>query len=189
MPCVMKPDCSESDVKYSILGVFTALVVLSAQPLFAEKDAVLMGIDSRAAYRDTDYQAFYTVVQRKPDQGESTKLMKMLRRDSEDKFVLLILKPDSERGKGILNVGTNVWKYDPVKHRMDVTSPKEQLFSSNARLSDFKASTLARDYQVVSQTTEPLGRLDTRVLTLEAQDDDVTFPKVKLWITSDQLIR
>jgi hypothetical protein len=157
-------------------------------PLSAQ-DKILAAIDAQASYTDTDFAAEYTVVQKKAGQGESSTTLVVYRRDEEDKYVLVLLKPEADKGKGILRVGNSLWKYFPSTRRFEVTSAKDQLQNSNVRYSDFNASTLAKDYKVVTTTTEKLGKFDTTVITIEARNDQVTFPRAKLWITADNLIR
>lgn len=177
-----------------ILGALAGLVVFLS-PLAAEQaaDPLLVAIDSRASFRDTDFSAQYTIVQRKANQGTSTTVLTMYRRDAEAKFLLVLLEPEADRGKGILQQGALIRKYNPTDKRFDVTNSKEQLRNSNIRLSDFQPASFARDYKIVARAVAKLGRgekqLDTTVLTLEALNDSVTFPKVKLWVTADNLIR
>lgn len=168
---------------FSIL--FLAALV---SPLSAE-DNLLAAIDAQASYTDTDFSAEYTVVQKKAGQGESSTTLAVYRRDQEDKYVLVLLKPEADKGKGVLRIGNNLWKYFPTSRRFEVTSAKDQLQNSNVRYSDFNASTLAKDYKVLETSVEKLGRLDTTVITIEALNDRVTFPRAKLWITADNLVR
>jgi len=149
----------------------------------------LKAVDLQASYLGVDFSAEYTVVQKKADQGESSTTLAVFRRDSQDKYVLVILKPDADKGKGILRSGNTLEKYDPISRRFDVSSAKDRFQNSNMRFSDFNASTLAVDYKVIKKTSEKLGKLDTTVLTLEAQNNEVSFSRVKIWVTSDNLIR
>lgn len=172
--------------------LWTALfvLVLSAGAWAAQPDPLLTAIDIQASYLGTDFSAEYTIVQKKTDQGESSTTLAVFRRDSEDKYVLVLLKPDADKGKGILRIGNNLWKYDPISRRFDVTSAKDRFQNSNARFSDFNASTLAKGYKIVEKSSEKLGKLETTVLTLDAQNDEVTFSRIKLWVTTaDNLIR
>ena len=173
-----------------IWGGLLALMVLTI-PVWAEskKDPDLLAIDATATYHGTDFSAEYTVVQKKADQGESSLSLALFRRDDQDKYVLVLLKPDSDRGKGVLRIGESLWKYFPDSRRFEVTSAKDQLQNSNVRFSDFDASTLADDYEVIDRSKADLGQFKTTVLTLKATNDHVTFPKVVLWVTSDHLVR
>jgi len=172
------------------LGLWVALLSLGFPlAVSALPDATLTAIDVQASYLGIDFSAEYTIVQKKADQGESSTTVAVFRRDSEDKYVLVLLKPDADKGKGMLRIGNNLWKYDPLSRRFDVTSAKDRFQNSNARFSDFNASTLAKDYKIQGQSQETLGKMETTVLSLEAQNDEVTFPRIKLWVTDDNLIR
>ena len=59
----------------------------------------------------------------------------------------------------------------------------------NARNSDFTRSNLARDYKVVGSQRARLGIYDCWLLDLAATSDDITFPKMKIWISDDNLVR
>jgi hypothetical protein len=48
---------------------------------------------------------------------------------------------------------------------------------------------LAQDYRIVSGENETLGRFNCRVLTLEAITTEVTYPRMKVWISEDNLLR
>jgi hypothetical protein len=178
-----------------VLKLFSILALAAiAFPLAAE-DKILAEIDSHASYIGADFSAEYTVTQRKAvddktgKSNETSTTLAVYRRDAEDKYVLVMLKPEADKGKGILRIGNSLWKYFPVSRRFEVTSAKDQLQNSNVRFSDFNASSLAKDYKVVSTDTEKLGKLDTTVVTLVALNDQVTFPRAKLWITADYLVR
>jgi hypothetical protein len=59
----------------------------------------------------------------------------------------------------------------------------------NARNSDFTRSNLAGDYKIKGSTRQKLGRFDCWVLDLEAKTEDIGFPKMKIWISDDGLVR
>jgi len=171
-----------------VLKIFSVFALFAALPLAAE-DQMLAAIDTQASYLGTDFSAEYTVVQKKAGQGESSTTLAVYRRDQDDKYVLVLMKPEADKGKGVLRIGNSLWKYFPESRRFEVTSAKDQFQNSNVRFSDFNASTLAKDYKVNQSSAEKLGKLDTTVLSLEALNDQVTFPLVKLWVTADNLVR
>jgi len=155
----------------------------------ASPDPLLVAIDAKASFKGTDFAAQYTVVQKKANQGESSTTLAVFRRDSEDKYVLVVLEPVADRGKGVLKIGNNLWKYDPASKRFEVSSAKDRLQNSSVRFSDFSASTFAKDYTVVAKGSEKLGATLCTVLTLEAVSDTVPFARVKIWVSADHLIR
>jgi hypothetical protein len=82
-----------------------------------------------------------------------------------------------------------MWIYDPRSKRFNSTSSQERFQNTNARNSDFTRSTLAQDYRINSGADAVLGRFKCRVLTLEAIVNEVTYPKMKIWISEDGLVR
>jgi len=165
---------------------------LLAGGAFAQSDskAILAKIDAQASFLDSDFSTEIVMTTTKPGEGVTERTIALFRRDREEKYVRLRLKPDSDKGKGYLNIGNNLWLYETVPTRhFTVTSAKDRFQNSNARNSDFTRSTFAEDYKIVSQSKEKLGPFDTTVLNLEAIHDDVTFARTKLWITPDNLVR
>jgi hypothetical protein len=167
-------------------------VTLISQAAWAEVDsvAILSKIDAQVSFLDSDFSTEIQMSQIKPGEGVTQRTIALFRRDREEKYVMLLLKPDSDRGKGYLKIGNNLWLYETIPtRRFTVTSAKDRFQNSNARNSDFTRSTLAEDYKIVSVGNEKLGPFDTTVYSLEAIHDDVTFPKTKLWVTKDNLVR
>ncbi|MBN2874797.1 MAG: outer membrane lipoprotein-sorting protein, partial [Spirochaetales bacterium] len=69
------------------------------------------------------------------------------------------------------------------------TSAKERFQNSSFRNSDFNRSNFSGDYRAVSGKSEKLGKFNTTVLDLEATNDRVSFPKMRIWVTADNLVR
>ncbi len=153
------------------------------------RSALLRAVDERVAFPDTDLSARYTIVKRDPGGATSTTVAAMFRRDATGQFLILILEPTADKGKGYLKEGDNLWLYDPVGKSFTFTSAKERFQNSSFRNSDFNAYNFSRDYRAVSDRSEKLGKFDCDVLELEALNDRVTFPKVVLWVSDDGLVR
>lgn len=164
---------------------------MSALPLWGISDGELLRrADSLASYMDTDYSAEYTIVQEKPGQSSSTTVAGIFRRDARETYVIVIMQPAISRGQGYLKQSGTLWLYDPSSRRFNSTSSHDRFQNTNARNSDFTRSTMASDYRIVSGTDEMLGRFKCRILSLEAVPGaDITYPKMKIWISDDGLIR
>jgi outer membrane lipoprotein-sorting protein len=152
------------------------------QPDFGQ---MLATIDESNRFEEHDFSCTYTIVSTKPDEGKEVTQAKMFRRDREDKFVLVILKPKVQRGQGYLQLGDNLWFYDPDSRKFSHTSLKENIQNSDAKNSDLRGSSLAEDYRVNEWDEGQLGRYPVYILTLEAVHDEVAYPKLKLWIRRD----
>ncbi|MDR2553472.1 MAG: outer membrane lipoprotein-sorting protein [Treponema sp.] len=171
-----------------LAGLF--VLISPAFPLWGISDLELLRrADSLASYLDTDFSAEYTIVQDKPGQSPSRTVAGVFRRDSRETYVIVIMQPAISRGQGYLKQGKTLWIYDPSSKRFNSTSSQERFQNTNARNSDFTRSTMADDYRIVSGTDAVLGRFKCRVLSLEAVTGDITYPKMKIWISDDGLVR
>ncbi len=174
-----------------MLGVL-ALIGSVLAPLSAQNrdpSDILRIIDAQVSFLDQDFAAEYTITQEKPGQGSSVTKAAVFRRDRESKFLILILEPTEDKGKGYLKIGDTLWIYDPVSRRFNVSSARNRFQSSNARNSDFTSSTLAKDYRITGESAEKLGVYDTRVYELEALHNEVSFPLMRIWVDPNNLVR
>jgi outer membrane lipoprotein-sorting protein len=172
-------------LRFLFIGIF-----IMAVPAWAITDQeLLLKVDSLVSYYDTDFSAEYTIVQDKPGQGLSTTVAGIFRRDSRQTYVIVIMQPSVSKGQGYLKQGGTLWFYDPQSRRFNSTSSADRFQNTNARNSDFTHSTLAQDYRVTSGENVTLGRFRCRLLTLEAVTTDVTYPRMKVWIDEEGLLR
>jgi outer membrane lipoprotein-sorting protein len=177
-------------MKFVRFAVIICFVLFPFFKLWAISDEELLkNADALASYYDTDFSAEYTIVQEKPGQARSTTVAGIFRRDSRETYVIVILQPAISRGQGYLKQGNTLWFYDPESRRFNTTSSVERFQNTNARNSDFTRSTLAEDYRIAAGEDAALGRFNCRILTLEAVTNDVTYPRMKVWISSDGLVR
>jgi len=170
-----------------LVFIFTAFACL--QTLYASDQDLLVKVDSLVSYMDTDFQAEYVIVQDKPGNQRSTTVAGIFRRDSKEQYVIVIMEPAISRGQGYLREKNTLWFYDPESRKFNSTSATSRFQNTNARNSDFTRSTLAQDYKVISGEDVQLGRFKCRLLTLEAVTNEVTYPKMKVWISEDNLLR
>jgi len=169
---------------------FMVLILISAASLWAVTDQELLRkADSLASYMDTDFSAEYTIIQEKPGQSRTKTVAGVFRRDSKETYVIVIMEPVISKGQGYLKQGKTLWFYDPSSKRYNSTSSQDRFQNTNARNSDFTRSTLAQDYRISYGENAMLGRLNCRVLSLEAITSDMTYPKMKIWISEDGLVR
>ena len=171
--------------------VFLFLFFVAGIPLHALTDQELLaGVDALVSYYDTDFSAEYTIIQDKPGQGLSTTMAGVFRRDSSETYMIIIMQPLISKGQGYLKQGKTLWFYDPESRRFNTTTNADRFQNTNARNSDFTGSTLAQDYRVTTGEDVTLGRFECRLLTLEAITNEVTYPRMKIWISKeDNLLR
>jgi len=149
--------------------------------------AILSSIDGLRRF-DGDLAAVMTLVTEDPEEGVDRQVVQQFRRDDEDMFLMLVKEPATRLGQGYLRVDDNLWFYDPESRNFSHTSMKEQFSDSDARNSDFGASSYNDDYEVTAISEGRLGRYDVYVLDLTARNNEVTYPSEKLWVTRDQYL-
>lgn len=169
-----------------------SLILLLAVPAFARAgtdDDLLKTVDGLVSYPDSDFSAIYEIVQQRPGQNDVTTRAGLYRRDAKEQYVIVILDPESSRGQGYLKEGDTLWFYDPESGVFNSTSSRERFRNTNASNADFTRSTLSIDYKPVSASVETLGKFKCRVLQLEAKNNSVAYPKMKIWVSEDGLLR
>lgn len=172
-----------------LLLAVLALAALSLAAAGTGDSARLKHIDTLLTFTEGDFSAEYTIAQEKPGQGTTISKAAVFRRDGSGTYLILMLEPADDKGKGYLKVDDSLWFYDPADRRFTFTSAKERFRNSNARNSDFSRSNFAGDYEVRGTSREKLGKFDCTVLDLSATNAEVAFPRTKLWVTDDDLVR
>lgn len=162
------------------IGAFSAMAQTTNKPDFKK---ILQTIDIRSNFPSADFSARLQMSSVEPGKADDQRSVQMFRRDKENKFLMLILKPDSELGQGYLQLEDNLWFYDPQSRKFTHSSMKENFQGTDAKNSDFGASSLAEDYTVDAYTEGKLGTYDVWILDLRAVHEEVTYAAKKVWIT------
>lgn len=174
--------------KHVITLIFAlSTVFFVTQHAAADPDlgAILKEIDRLDDFGSLDFSCIYTIVAEKPGEETSVTEVRLFRRDRKKQFVLLILKPEVEKGQGYLQLDENVWFYDPESRKFSHSSLKENIQGSEAKSSDLNSSSLIEDYTVTSWTEGTLGKYQVYILDLKANHDEVSYPYLKLWVRKD----
>lgn len=170
--------------------ILISLLLLTSLALSAQDfNAILQQVDSLANFPANDFAAEYSIVHDRPGRGRDTTVSAIFRRDSKQQYVIVVMEPDAKKGQAYLKQGNTLWFYDPTSRRFNSTSSQDRFQNSNARNSDFTDSTLAQDFDVVSAERVKLGRFDCWLMDLEANNDEVTYPRMKVWVDDENLIR
>ncbi|MCE5255351.1 MAG: outer membrane lipoprotein-sorting protein [Spirochaetaceae bacterium] len=144
--------------------------------------------DLRSSFYNSDMTATITMVSVSPERGTMTRKETIYRRDKDDAFLMLTLEPESKKGQGMLRVDNNMWRYDPTSRKFTHTTLKDQYENSTARNSDFRRSQRAWDYSVTSVADGKLGKYNVWVAELKANNDEVPFPYIKMWIDKEHTV-
>jgi outer membrane lipoprotein-sorting protein len=163
---------------------------VAAEEINAEYfEEILAQNDFRSAFLDVDFSATMTMISEDPEDGISKRVIKTFRRDGEDKFLMLFQEPESKKGQGHLRIDDNMWMYDPQSRKFTHISLKESFDGTDAKNSDFKRSSLSEDFDVLSWEEGKLGKFDVWIIDLEASNDEVAYPYMKVWIDKKTSLR
>lgn len=153
-----------------------------AAPTAEELVAMLKTVDDRAM-NNGDYRSVFFLEQKEQGKSDLVYEGEVLRRDVDDKLVILFTRPQSEAGKGYLRVDDNLFFYDPTVGRWERRTERERIGGTDSNREDFDQSRLAEQYRPSFVGDEPLGVLQTVHLTLaQVEGVDVAYPRVDLWL-------
>jgi hypothetical protein len=108
------------------------------------------------------------------------------RRDTDDKFMILITKPKEEAGKGYLKIDKNLWMYDPNTGKWERRTERERIAGTNSRRSDFDESRLTEEYTTEYEGEGTLGSYKTHKLKLKVKPGvDVAYPILSLVVDQE----
>jgi outer membrane lipoprotein-sorting protein len=151
--------------------------------------SLLKKADDHTNFPDVDFSAEYTISQDKPGEGSTVTKAVTFRRDRKAQFLVLLVEPVEDKGKGYLMMEGGIWLYDPRDRRFTFTSSQDAFRNTDARNSDFALSNLAGQYEVKSSSREKLGIYNCYKLELAAKTNDAPFPRKTVWISEDNAIR
>ena len=174
-----------NQLRYFAVGLLLVLgfstIVLADD--FSHIREVLHRIDEQSRFDDTDLASVLTVITEDPEKGLEKMVVRQFRRDDGERFLLLIQEPSVQKGQGYLLEGDNLWFYDPSSRKFAHTSMKESFQGSDARNADFSQWSYSSSYKIVDYSDGTLGKFEVYIIDLEAVDDTVPYPYVKLWVT------
>ncbi len=168
------------------IALAAALVALNATML-AETDfkAMLKAVDEMGNFGGQDVSAIYTVVSVKPGEPDSVYQWSVFRRDEKEQIVMIFLKPEAQKGQGILKIDDDVYTYEP-----DVgfthSSMSKNIQESDAKASDFRGRSFVDDYEIRKTEEGTLGKYPVWILTLKAKTSEVSYDWIRLSIRKDK---
>jgi len=133
-----------------------------------------------------DWRANAYLEQKEKDKVDVVYETEYYRRSSDQKFMILFLKPKSSAGQGYLRIDKNLWFYDPSVGKWERRTERERIGGTNSRRSDFDESRLAEEYDPTDEGEEKLGAYTAHKLLLKGKSGiDLAFPMIRIWIDKD----
>lgn len=166
------------------MWIEVALVLLSGvAPLDAAGvNTVLKTLDDRQS-NSGDYKALAYIEQKERDRNDLVYQSVIYRRDADDKFMILFLKPKAEAGKGYLRLDKNLFMYDPTVGKWERRTERERIMGTDSRRQDFDESRLAEEFDGTFVGVEKLGRFSVyRIRLVAKRGKDVAYPQQEIWV-------
>lgn len=152
-------------------------------------EAVLRKLDANLRFPNRDLTALYTIVSEKPGEPGEVREARIFRRDREDKFLIIILKPSAEKGNGYLRLNKDiVWFYDRSGRTFERTTLRESVSGSNAQNRDFQDPGYSENYRVVSRKKGKLGKFPVLILDLAARTKNASYSFLKIWVSQENTL-
>jgi outer membrane lipoprotein-sorting protein len=171
------------------IAAFGITAFLATKPAWAltpeEVSTIVKTIDERQR-SPGDFKGFCYIQSKRKDKGDLVFESTVYRRDEQEKFLFLVIKPSSDSGKGWLRVDKNLFLYDPSVGKWERRTERERIANTDTRRQDLDASHMARDFDATFKGEEMLGKFKAYKLELKAKPNtEVPYPQVEIWAAAD----
>jgi len=176
-----------------ILSLVLALIV--ALPSYAVTVTDILETVDKLQKLDEDITAKVSIVRKDVEQG--TKLMEAVyyAKDADDLFLIVMTKPESEKGNGYLKSGKNFWMYRRNTRTFQHISRDESIAGTDANAGDFEAPKYVECYESVKDSNgkevikeKMLGKIPVYEIEITATVPDVDYPQKKMWVRCDNYL-
>jgi hypothetical protein len=151
----------------------------------AQTDSIIKELDRRQQ-NSGDYTSKVFLDQKEKNSPPKAFEAQVFRRDEDDKWMILFLKPKAEAGKGYLRIDKNLFLYEPTIGKWERQTERASIAGTNSRRDDFDESRLAQEYIAQFVSEESLGKFKVNRFKLKAKPNvDVASPILELWVDKD----
>ena len=164
------------------LSIFYIIAVLLTSNAFAEDGTeILKKVDRNL--QPESYEMYRKLINIEPD-GDRKEFVLYSIKKGRDKMVALFLDPPSEKGRGSLRDGDNMWLYIPnVGKPLRITS-LQSVVGGVFNNSDILRLDYHQEYNVTGVTNEK----DKYLLELKAKTNSVAYDRLKMWVDNKKLV-
>jgi hypothetical protein len=141
---------------------------------------IVEGWESKLNTDGIDLTTTFTLVQKKDGEADRILRVKSFRRDAADAYTIVFQYPDSEKGKGYLRKGDDLYFYLPSTREFVYRNRKDNIGSTDARTDLFGRQKTLAQYFASYAGTSVVSKWDCDVVRLDAKQPDVTYP-VQKW--------
>lgn len=184
----------KNDARHNVKRNMTALMALwlltlsltTQASLSQEKvDKLVQNIDAQSEFH-SDFQASVFLQQKDREKGDRIFQAAVYRRDKDNRFMMLFVKPKAEAGKGYLVIDRNLFLYSPNTGDWSRVS-EDRIEGTDTNLQDFESWNLSERYDARYLKDDTLGKIPVYHIELtakEGQQADVA--KMELWVEQNR---
>jgi outer membrane lipoprotein-sorting protein len=166
-----------------------ALALAAASPAAAAPtqndpaaERIVRGWESKLNVEGIDLSTVFTLVQKKPGETDRVLRVQTFRRDAADLYTIIFQFPDSEKGKGYLRRGDELFFYLPATREFVYRNRKDNIGSTDARTDLFGRQDTLGQYWVTSAGTATVSKWECDVVRLDAKVPDVSYAVQKWYV-------
>jgi negative regulator of sigma E activity len=143
---------------------------------------IVQGWESQLNTLGLDVTTTFTLVQKRPGDTDRVLRVQTFRRDSADMYTIVFQYPDSEKGKGYLRRGDDLYYYLPSTREFVYKNRKDNIGSTDARTDLFGRQKILEQYTATTAGTATVAKWECNVVRLDAKVDDVSYPIQKWYV-------
>lgn len=155
---------------------------------------ILKTVDSLRTL-DEDVTAKVSIVVQDKQQGTKSLESIYFAKDLNDLFLIVMTKPETEKGNGYLKNGKNFWMYRRNTRSFQHIARNESIAGTDANAGDFEAPKYVEQYKVVTDKQgkeiikeELLGKIPVYKLEIRSSLPEVDYPKKVMWVRKDNYL-
>jgi hypothetical protein len=159
-----------------------ALSFSAAPPADPAAERIARGWETQLNTEGMDVTTTFTLVQKKEGETDRVLRVQTFRRDSADMYTIIFQYPDSEKGKGYLRRGDDLYFYLPSTREFVYKNRKDNIGSTDARTDLFGRQKVLEQYSASSAGTAQVSTWECTVVRLDAKVPDVSYPVQKWYV-------
>ena len=175
----------KSSVRRTTILLFlgaASLAFSAAPPSDPAAEQIARGWESQLNTDGLDVTTTFTLVQKKSGETDRVLRVQTFRRDDADMYTILFQYPDSEKGKGYLRRGDDLYCYLPSTREFVYKNRKDNIGSTDARTDLFGRQKILEQHTASSAGTARVSKWECAVIRLDAKVPDVSYPVQKWYV-------
>jgi hypothetical protein len=144
---------------------------------------------------DEDITAKVNIVVQDKVQGTRTLESIYFAKDLNDLFLIVMTKPETEKGNGYLKSGKNFWLYRRNTRTFQHIARNESIAGTNANAGDFESPKYEEQYKSVKTkdgkeilSPEMIGKVPVYRIEIVSNLPEVDYPKKIVWVRRDNYL-